>query len=174
VVHVAVPDLAWSESQLETKLIRNLSRFENGRVLTSGAAAAQAAVFPEDYNNLDSLVHWGREVGCRHVLLVEIRHQGLETRKPFSLPLVAHVYQRFGVIQGELRLVDVSKRAFVIAEPFEIERKGPRIFQATMDDDINDPDIHLTAPRKLRFFDDLEEELATDLTDRVSRAVRLR
>ena len=54
-----------------------------------------------------------------------------------------------------------------MAEPFRIERKGPRIFQATMDDDKNDPDLHLTAPDKVRFFAELEDNLCELLSDRV-------
>jgi hypothetical protein len=48
-----------------------------------------------------------------------------------------------------------------------VERKGARIFQATMDDDINDPDLHLTAPKKLILFEKLEESLCRKLADRI-------
>jgi hypothetical protein len=77
-----------------------------------------------------------------------------------SLPLVFHKYETVGDIGGELRFIDVRRGKFLIAEPFKVEQKGPRIIQATMDDNVNNPDIHLMAPDKISFFDRLEERLA--------------
>jgi hypothetical protein len=91
-----------------------------------------------------------------------------------SLLLVFHKYETVGVIEGELRLIDVRRGKFIIAEPFQVEQKGPRIFQATMDDDVNDPDIHLTAPDKIGFFDRLEEKLALRVVERVGKVIHLR
>ena len=91
-----------------------------------------------------------------------------------SLPLVFHKYETVGVIGGELRLIDIRRCKFLIAEPFKVEQKGPRIFQATMDDDVNDPDIHLTAPDKISFFDRLEERLASRVAKQVGKVIRLR
>lgn len=91
-----------------------------------------------------------------------------------SLPLVFHKYETVGVIEGELRLVDIRRGKLLIAEPFQVKQKGPRIFQATMDDDVNDPDIHLTAPDKIGFFDRLEEKLALRVVERVEKVIRLR
>ena len=55
----------------------------------------------------------------------------------------------------------------MLAEPFKVELNGPRIFQGSMDDNVNDPDIHLTSPKKLAFMDKLESRLAEELVNKV-------
>ena len=97
-----------------------------------------------------------------------------ERRKDIHVPLLFHRYMTVGAIEGELRVVDVSRARLEIAEPFKIEEKGPRAFQATMDDDIHDPDLHLTAAAKVRFFQKLEEELAGMLVKRIGSVIRMR
>jgi hypothetical protein len=123
--------------------------------------------FPVDYHDLDSLMEWGREAGARYLMVVEVFAERLEKRKSFHLPLVFHKYETVGIIEGEFRLVDLSRGKLLTAEPFKVERKGSRIFQATMDDDINDPDLNMTAPRKVVFFQQLEESLCKHLAERV-------
>jgi len=123
--------------------------------------------FPVNRYNTDSLLEWGREVGGRYLMLVEITREGLERHKSFHVPLVFHKYETVGVIEGEFRFLDLSRGKTLATETFKIEQKGPRIFQATMDDDKNDPDLHLTAPEKVIFFDHLEESLCRHLTTRV-------
>lgn len=174
VVHVDVHPLAWSGSALEAKLKRHLSRSGSLSVVTAPNVSADWPEFPHDRYNVDSLVNWGTEVGGRYLLSVEIDSERLEKRKSFHLPLVFHKYETVGVIEGELRLIDVTRSKLLIAEPFKVEQKGPRVFQATMDDDINDPDILLTAPGKVRFFDRLEQKLSLHVTSWVGKMIRLR
>ncbi len=173
-VHVDVPPLAWSKSSLEEKLIRSLSRRENGRFVTTQKASCGGSGFSVDLYDLDSLVDWGMEAEVDYLLVVDVDSEQLHKKKSFHLPLVFHKYETIGIIKGELRLVDVRRGKHLIAEPFQVEQKGPRIFQATMDDDINDPDLHLTAPDKMSFFDRLEEKLAWRVTERVGKVIRLR
>ncbi len=174
IVHVDSPPLAWGASNLETKLITHLSRNGNGRIVTAQTMSTGGPEFPGEFYDFDNLVNWGTEVDGNYLLLVDIDNERLQTKKSFHLPLVFHKYQAVGVIEGELRLIDIRRGKSLIAEPFKVERKGPRIFQATMDDNINDPDIHLTAPEKTRFFERLEEKLALQIVKRVRKAVRLR
>jgi hypothetical protein len=174
VVYVDAPDFAWGGSALEAKLVRHLSRSANVRVITPSSLAPDWPEFPRERYNIDSLVDWGLATGGRYLLLVEVLSQHLEKGKSFHLPLVFHRYDVTGVIQGELRLVDLRREKLVGAEPFTVRRKGPRVFQATMDDDPNDPDLHLTAFDKVRFFDRLEEEAAKHVVNWVKKLIRLR
>ncbi len=166
-LNVISPPLAYSDSQVDTKLVRLLTRESNMSVSIVDQEDPVLPVFPVDYHNTDSLLEWGREAGGRYVMVVEVTSQRLERRKSFHLPLVFHKYETVGVIEGEFRLLDLTRSRLLAAEPFKVERKGSRIFQATMDDDINDPDLHLTAPAKVRFFDQLEENLCQHLAQRV-------
>lgn len=130
--------------------------------------------FPADRYHLDSLVNWGLEAGVDHLLIVDVDNEQLRREKSFHLPLVFHKYETVGVIEGQLRLIDVARSRLLVSEPFRVKEKGARIFQATMDDDINDPDLHLTASAKLRLFHSLEERLAAKITERVEEIINLR
>jgi hypothetical protein len=99
-------------------------------------------------------------------LLVRVDGERIARRKTFNFPLFFHKYQTEGLIEGELRLLDVSRGRVLAAEPFSAKLSGPRVFQGSMDDDINDPDILLTAVQKLRFFDRLEDLAASKLAER--------
>jgi hypothetical protein len=91
----------------------------------------------------------------------------LEKRKSFHIPLLFHKFETWGVIEGELRLIDVARSKQVRAVPFMVEQVGPRAWQATMDDDINDPDLRMTAPDKVQFFSRLEDKLVTNLLEQI-------
>jgi hypothetical protein len=168
ILSVISPPLAHSDSRVEEKLVRRLSRQSDIRVSLAEEGLPTGPPFPGDYHNTDSLLEWGREVGGRYLMVVEVIREGLERRKSFHVPLVFHKYETVGIIEGEFRFLDLSRGRLLAAEPFKVERKGPRIFQATMDDDANDPDLHLTAPDKVVFFDRLEESLCKHLAARVS------
>ena len=174
ILQVDVPALAWSGSTLEAKLLRHLSRNDNLNVVTSSTGTVDWPEFPQDRYNVDSLKNWGIEVGGHYLLTVVVHNEWLETRKSFHLPLVFHKYEIVGVIEGELRLVDIARGKQLGVEPFTVRQNGPRIFQATMDDDMNDPDLHLTAFDKVRFFDRLEEKATRYVVRWVGKLIRLR
>ncbi len=174
IVKVDAPPLAWSGFTLDARLHRHLSRTGSLNVVTVSNSFDNRPEFPHGTYHVDSLVNWGMEVGGRYLLTVEIYSERLETRKSFHLPLVFHKYETVGVIEGEFHLIDVTKGKLLLAESFKVEQNGPRIFQATMDDVINDPDLHVTAPGKVRFFGRLEEKLAVRLVERVKKMIRIR
>lgn len=171
IVSVDAVPLAWGDSRVAAKLQRYLSRDGNLSVSLAGEDDSGRPAFPADRYNIDSLMNWGREVGGRYLMLVDVTAERLERRKSFHVPLVFHKYQTVGIIEGEFRLLDLTRGRVLTAEPFQMERKGPRIFQGTMDDDINDPDLHLTASRKVVFFDELETGLCRRLAEKVGHLV---
>ena len=169
ILNVVSPPMAYSDSHIDQKLQRYLSREANLRVRLVQDNTQPA--FPSALYDTDSLLNWGRETGGRYLIVVEVTAQRLERRKSFHVPLVFHKYETVGVIEGEFRLLDLNRGKIMAVESFDVEKKGPRIFQATMDDNVNDPDLHLTASRKLVFFDQLEDQLCRQLADRVKKLV---
>lgn len=166
-LNVVATPLAYGDSKVDQKMVQWLTRESDIRVSLIDHDRDNQPAFPADRYNPDSLLEWGREVGGSYLMLVEVKREGLECRKSFNLPLIFHKYETVGIIEGEFRLFDLNRGRMLAAEPFKLERKGPRKFQAKMDDDENDPDLHLTAPEKLVFFDYLEESLCQHLTKRV-------
>ncbi|MFH1688310.1 MAG: hypothetical protein ABIE70_12415 [bacterium] len=154
---------AWAAGQLAGKLLDRLSRDGSLRVTVVDPEAEGQPPFPKADRDLDSLIGWGQEMGGRYLLLVDVHRKDLCRRKSWSLPLIFHRWETVGVIEGEVRLIDMARSRLVVAKPFELERKAKGAFQATMDDDAGDPDLHLSAPEKLAFFAYLEDQLAEHL-----------
>ncbi len=171
---VTPAEMAWADSEIEERLMERLTRHGSIQVSIANAPAPGLPAFPLSCYRTDSLVAWGKAAGADFVVVVRVESARLERRKDIHVPLLFHRYMTVGAIEGELRVVDVSRARLEIAEPFKIEEKGPRAFQATMDDDIHDPDLHLTAAAKVRFFQKLEEELAGMLVKRIGSVIRMR
>jgi len=157
--------LAWSANRISDRMNIQLSRL--GSIQVRQVEDDQEPSFPVDSYNLDSLVNWGLEAGGRYLLLIDVHREGLERRKGWALPLIFHRWETVGVIEGELRLIDLTRGRLIVAEPFHVEQKAKGAFQISVDDDPNDPDLHLSAPEKVRFFTLLEQRLCDELVEKV-------
>jgi len=161
------PAAAWSTVGIGEKLTIRMSRDSALRVVRIDETDDNLPSFPADQYNLDSLVNWGLEAGGQYLMLVDVHHERLERRKTWQAPLFFHKYITVGVIVGELRLIDLVRGELVVAQPFRREQEARRIFQGSPDDDINDPDLHVTAPGKQVFFDRLEHKLCDELLESI-------
>ncbi len=164
----------WYEPTVEAELVKIINRSHNLRAIPVSSATAENVRFPRAYYNLDSLLDWCREAACRYLIVIHVERIDLERQKDFHVPLVFHKYTTVGVIDAEVRLLDVNRKRFLLAESVRVEEKGPRVFQATMDDEVNDPDLHLTAPAKIRFFKNLETAFCQELVERIGHNMRIR
>ncbi len=164
--------LAWGDSRLEDKVVRELSRNPELRIRVTPDENAAGPRFPKARTNVDSLLNWGLEVGGRYLLVVTVDKEALERRKGFSLPLVFHKWEVVGVIRGEFRLLDLHKGRMTAAEPFEVEMSGSRQFQFSTDDNRADPSLHIPATEKSQFFGELEDRLVKHLVKQVTRLTR--
>lgn len=164
-IHIKVftPEIAWTNSGLESKILRSFSHQSNLNVQIINESENIQPQFPKNYFNTELLLEWGKEVGGRYVMVIDVQSERLEKRKSFHIPLIFHKYQTYGVIEGEVRILDLERNKLLAVKPFKVEQKGSRIFQATMDDDINDPDLHISAPEKIKFFSKLEDKLVSEL-----------
>ncbi len=162
------------ETSMADKLMAELSRNGNGEIIRVEALAESMPAFPSDIYSTDSLANWGMASGKRYVVIVDIEYEGFQKQKTFNIPLVVSKYENVGVVTGELRIVDVSRKRVVLSEQFTFEKEAKRIFQASVDDDINDADLHVSAPAKIRFFSSLETELARELAGKIRSVTSLR
>ena len=171
---VAPPDLPWADCEIEARLVQRLTRHDDLRILTVRAETPPHPAFPPDHGDAAALAAWGHEAGAAYVVIVRVESERLEHRKSMQIPLVAHRYVALGVIEGELRVIDVARGRLALAEPFHVQKKGPQVFQGSVDNDIHDPDLHISAPDKSVFFRRLEEELAGRLVRRIGTVIRMR
>lgn len=158
---------AWSNSRVYHKLAVSLTRDASLDVEPAETRNAFDLPFPADPLNEQAVADWAQQYQAQFVVVVQIQSERLERRKSFSIPLIMHKYETWGVIEGELRVIDVNTGKQVRALPFKVEQVGPRQIQASMDDDINDPDLHQTAPDKLQFFSRLEDKLVSQLVEQI-------
>ena len=172
IIKIIAPDDVYVDSHLSDKLKQRLTRRSDLRILCPDQLGTTTPDFPDDYYNFDSLTSWGAEIGGRYLLVIDITAQYLERRKTFHLPLIFHKYENVGVCEGELRLLDLTRSKMLTAEPFKIELNGPRVFQATMDDDKGDPDLHLSATDKILFFSKLEDKVCEHIEKKTTRYLR--
>ncbi|HOP05785.1 MAG TPA: hypothetical protein PLF13_00700 [candidate division Zixibacteria bacterium] len=170
IIRVDQAESAWSQPQIEQILAADISRNEQLRPVLAEPGQDNLPPFPTNRFDTDSLVNWGREVGGRYLLLVDVNSERLERRKSWHIPLVFHKYSTVGVIEGELRLIDLSWGRVITAEPFKISKEAKRIMQMSMDDNINDPEIHVSAPDKQIFFHELEQKLCRRITEHLEQA----
>ena len=174
IVRVESPPLPWMESKVADKIQVQLSRQTTFNVFLTHQLDSGLPAYPEARYNLDSLVNWGLETGHRYLMAVYILDERLERRKTFSIPLVTHMYENIGVIEGEFLFIDITGGRRLVAESFKVKESGKRIFQASIDEDIYDPSLHLTAHDKIKFFDALEKKLVKKLVRKVQKYNRAR
>ncbi|HEX2896730.1 MAG TPA: hypothetical protein VHP63_01595 [candidate division Zixibacteria bacterium] len=165
---------AWTESHLSEKLMAELSRNGNGEIIRAEALVNSMSQSPSEIYSTGSLSIWGMESGKRYLVIVNIESEGPKKKKTFKIPLVVSKYEHVRVVVGELRIIDATRRKVVLAEQFTFEKEAKRIFQGSPDDDINDADLHISAPGKFRFFSELEFELAKELAKKIRNATSLR
>ena len=150
---------AWSDSRLFDKLTEGLTREPRIKVVAVPSCSPDSAGSRAQAFDLEKLVADGRARQGNYVLYIRVTSERYDRRKTFSVPLVFHKWEVIGVIEGEWRLIDVVRGKQIKAEPFHLEMNGKRVIQATMDDNIDDPDINMSAPDKIQFFGQLEDML---------------
>lgn len=158
---------AYGQGELSEKLRINLSRNPNIQIVLPDNEVADGPVFPDDAYNVDKLLDYGAEMGGRYLLFVDVHNERVERKKTFSIPLLLHKYQSVGIIEGEFRLIDISRNKLLIAEPFHVEKKGPRVIQTYIDDNVNDADLFISAASKVAFFTQLQNKLVDFLAKKV-------
>jgi hypothetical protein len=171
-MYVNAAPSAWHSSSIEEKIATLLTRTSTmklARLVQDTSMCKSELTYSV---GMDSLVHRAEVSGARYAVAIRVTSPEIVRKKTLSVPLIFHMYQAMGIIEGELRIIDLNRNRQVAAEPFSISMKGPRAMQATMDDDINDPDLHVSAPEKLRFFDQLEQKAAEHISNRVRKFTR--
>jgi hypothetical protein len=159
---------AWTHNGFEGALVTRMTRDPNLRVVAVPQDSKAHPPFPKSSLDIDSLITWGQEIGGRYLLSFVVESQRIDRRKSFHVPLIFHKWETVGVIEGEYRLLDLQRARLLSADRFKSELPAKRVFQATMDDNKYDPDIHLRPDEKAQLFARLYDECARELLDKLS------
>ncbi len=173
VIHVNSPYVIWKNSELDKKMEIALSRSEEFSVILSNNQTNQPR-FPKDHYNLENLINWGAELGGQYLLVVDIFDERIERNKIFSIPLIMQRYKTSGIIEGEIRFIDIARNKLLNASPLYVEIDGPARLQAWVDDDINDADLHIKPSGKIAFLNSLEQETALELVKIIKKLTNSR
>ncbi|UCC43402.1 MAG: hypothetical protein JSU65_09675 [Candidatus Zixiibacteriota bacterium] len=171
-LHVEQPALPWMESAITQKVAQHLTRNRDLRVVLSERLGEETPPFPHAAYDVDSLIDWGRELGMRYLLVVQVAKERLEIQKKTGIPLLLHRWETVGVVQGEYRLLDLQRGRMLAAEPFREICCARRVIQGDPDNNRDDPDLVLRASEKLDLFDRLENRLAERLATRTKMLMR--
>lgn len=162
----------WHSITMEERIATTLTRSSGVQIASVALESDPTDPHFSFAKQTDDILAHAEQLGARYAVIVTTRSPRIERKKTLHVPLVFHMYQASGIIDGELRIYDLSRKRQLTAEPFSVSKEGPRALQATMDDDINDPDLHITAPQKLQFFEELEIDAADYVAKRVRKVAR--
>lgn len=112
--------------------------------------------------DIDTLLARGREAGCRYLLYLKIDDGGIATRKQTSIPFILSRYVVEGKLTGRYLLLDIDKGRQMGQWKLKTCSVGNRRWQAA-DDYPDDPDLFLSAPRKIALLKQVEERAADEI-----------
>ncbi len=112
--------------------------------------------------DLERLLEWGREVGCRYIIYLRVDGRRIATRKQLSIPWVLSRYVVEGHISGMYSLIDLNRSKVIGTWKLTTRMAGPRQWQVAADYP-GDPDLHMSAPRKLVFLRELEKKAVNEI-----------
>lgn len=173
VLYVDAAEVSWADSYLEEIIITRFTRDREFRLSMRADNSGQPE-FPSAYYDIDSLINWGSEIGGRYLLVVKVNSERLENKRTFHIPLILHRFEAIGVIDAEIRLLDLERGRMLMAEQISVELSAKRIIQADIDKNIDDADIHIAASKKGKFLTKLERKFAERLYAKVQRSFRNR
>lgn len=112
--------------------------------------------------DLERLLEWGREVGCRYIIYIRVDGRRIATRKQLSIPWVLSRYVVEGHLSGVYSLIDLNRSKVIGTWDLATRMAGPRQWQVVADYP-GDPDLHMSAPRKLVFLQELERKAVDEI-----------
>ncbi|MCP4568323.1 MAG: hypothetical protein GY841_12160 [FCB group bacterium] len=127
---------------------------------------------PADFRyDVQRLFEWGRESGCRYILLLQIEDRRIATRKRTSIPFVLNRYVVEGRLKGVYRLLDLNRDKVVGSWKLQTRLNGPQQNQLG-ENYPGDPDLHLSAMGKMTLLDRLDRKAADEIMINIKSFVR--
>ncbi|MCK5126298.1 MAG: hypothetical protein KAR42_08575 [candidate division Zixibacteria bacterium] len=121
---------------------------------------------PDNRFNLERLIEWGHEVGSRYIIYLQIEERRIVRRKRTSIPFLLSRYIVEGQVDGVYSLIDLNRSKVVGTWELKTRLTGPRQWQVA-EDYPDDPNLHLSAPKKYKFMKKLEEKAAVEIINEI-------
>lgn len=159
------PDRQFTEFGLISQLYSRLTMQAGLRVIVPGEDSAMPAA-PDRRFDLDRLLEWGREVQSRYIIYLQIDDRDIVTRKRTSIPYILSRYIVEGQVNGSYCLIDLNRNKVVGTWELKTRLPGPRQWQVA-EDYPDDPDLHVSAPKKIAFMKKLEDRAALEIIEQI-------
>lgn len=152
-----LPDLT-----LVTCLNTDLSLHETALPLVIPGQDTTLPAVPRSQFDLERLIAWGHEAGCRYILYLQIDRRAIAVRKQLGIPFVLNRYVVEGQVDGAYTLVDLLRCRVAGTWKLKTRLTGPRQWQVA-ENYADDPDLSLPAPEKILFLKKLEDKAAGEI-----------
>lgn len=126
---------------------------------------------PRSRFDLEQLISWGHDAGCRYIIYLQIDKRGIFKRKQLGIPFVFNRYVVEGQVDGTYTLVDLIRCRIAGSWKLKTRLTGPRSWQVG-ENYPEDPDLNIAAPEKLTFLKNLEDKAATEIMTTVQPHLR--
>ncbi|MFH2036170.1 MAG: hypothetical protein ABIJ45_07195 [Candidatus Zixiibacteriota bacterium] len=169
-VNMNIRQCSWADINLSDRLDMYLSTVDNipirthEQIYSSFNNAYHTSTFGE-------LLATGKENGDNFVVDVVIDKIDLERRKVTIFPHVIFRYRVYAIVSGTIRIIDVNHERLLKMKNIELEFKTKDRWQV-VDDNQDEPELHISADNKLVIMNELEDLLATELYNEIKQLAR--
>ncbi len=159
--------VAWADAALANQLEIAVATQTDWTLHTLPTPSVpMAKMFTDDWVGL------GRESGARYTVVVHIEETSLERRKTFNIPLVGQKWELMAQFDGVVRVIDLERGRDLLVEVIEYALPLRKVVQSSADDNVHDPDLHLTPRQKQQACRHLETQFAAQLVSRLEEVMR--
>jgi hypothetical protein len=148
---------------LVDRLNSAMAMYAKARVVVPAEDTA-LPVAPGHRFDLEKLVNWGREIGIRYLIYLQVDYRRIVTVKRWSIPLILSHYVVEGHLDGAYSLIDVRYGKLIDTWNLETTLEAGRQLQV-FEDYRDDPDLHIAAPQKVAFLKKLEDRAAAQIVE---------
>ncbi|MEE9442120.1 MAG: hypothetical protein V3V99_05580 [candidate division Zixibacteria bacterium] len=152
------------------RLVEKLSMQMNLKVIVS-AEDSTLPTPPNERFNLERLLEWGHECGSRYLIYLRLDNREIVTRKRTSIPYILNRYIVEGQVDGMFSFIDLNRGKIISTWKLKTRISGPRQWQLA-EDYPDDPDLHMSAPQKIRFLRKLEDKAASEIVTEIKPHLR--
>lgn len=152
------------------RLVEKLSMQSNLKVIIHAEDSTLPAP-PNKRFNLEKLLEWGHECGSRYLVYLRLDNREIVTRKRKSIPYILNRYIVEGQVDGMFSFIDLNRGKIISTWNLKTRISGPRQWQLA-EDYPDDPDLHMSAPQKIRFYRKLEDKAAAEIVTEIKPHLR--
>jgi len=170
IINMEIPACAWGDVHVDRQLSMYLSTVSNVPIIYMDQMDSLPINF-DSYETFPDLVERSRVLGGRYLVDIIVDRIDIERRKVTVIPLLMFRYRVFALMTGNLRVIDVKNGRLVKMKKIKYEVKAADQWQL-VDDDPDNPVLHIPADKKMLLIKSLDEKAARGLFKEIKQMAR--